>query len=446
MRSIEVPGRVAAGLADARERLDAVAEDAAAGALRGAALAELTATVQTVRAMQAELESMLLVAVREVDARCAHRDDGALSTAAWLRMRARMAPGEASSCVRTARALAEPELAATAAALRAGDIDAAHAREIARGAAEAPPGAIELIEAEVLEVARTADRRAVAGVMAQFAHALDPDRGDAAALRRLERRGLSAAPTLDGMLAGSFLADAATGSLILTAIDAADPLVTGDTRTPAQRRLDAFGAICSRFLGSPDAPMSGGGHAHVVVTVDAETVAADHNQDGHDTQDDGGNQDDGGGPPGSPGASLSWIGHIPGSTARRIACDADITTVAIDPDGHVHGVAREQRFFNWAQRLAMIARDGDRCPVPWCDRPITWSDGHHIRAWTAGGPTTIDNGALPCAAHHTMLHEGHWTLHRLPDGRYAISHPDGRVIGPEPHPPGHNRPPPRQRE
>ena len=92
----------------------------------------------------------------------------------------------------------------------------------------------------------------------------------------------------------------------------------------------------------------------------------------------------------------------------------------------------------------MIARDGDRCAVPYCDRPVAWSDAHHLQHWANGGPTVIDNGALPCAAHHTMLHEGHWTLHRDHDGRYLMTHPDGRTIGPEPHPPGHSRPPPQR--
>ena len=115
------------------------------------------------------------------------------------------------------------------------------------------------------------------------------------------------------------------------------------------------------------------------------------------------------------------------------------------PDGAAAcEVERTRRFFTTAQRVAMIARDGDRCAVPFCDRPVAWSDAHHLQAWANGGPTVIDNGALPCAAHHTMLHEGHWTLHRDHDGRYLITHPDGRTIGPEPHPPGHSRPPPQR--
>ena len=90
----------------------------------------------------------------------------------------------------------------------------------------------------------------------------------------------------------------------------------------------------------------------------------------------------------------------------------------------------------------MIARDGDTCAAPFCDRPAAWSDGHHLTPVSQGGTTTIANGALPCEGHHVQLHEGHWTLERLPDGRYLLRHRDGRTLGPEPPRPGHHRPPP----
>jgi hypothetical protein len=44
-----------------------------------------------------------------------------------------------------------------------------------------------------------------------------------------------------------------------------------------------------------------------------------------------------------------------------------------------------------------------------------------------------------------MCHEGGWDLHRLADGRYQATHRDGRTLGPEPHPPGRNRPTRRNR-
>jgi hypothetical protein len=429
MRSMVADPSVVVAIDAAREAVDALVDAVNDGELHALGHDELTAQLQAARALAARLEWFGLQVVHEVDTRGSHVLDAALSPAAWLRHRARMSPGEAKAAVRTARALSDGSLAATSAALAQGEIDPAHARLIAQHAADAPAGAVALIEPEVLKVARSADPGAVAGVMRQFSHALDPDRADEAAVRRYERRGVSLATTLDGMVAGTVLLDPVAGAVVLTALSAASAPVSGDTRSACQRNADALTDICTRFLASPDAPRAGGGHPHLIVTVDADSLASAP------------------GSPGSPGATLGWIGPINTSTAQRVACDADVTVVAVGGTGGTGGVcevARTRRFFTTAQRVAMIARDGDRCAVPYCDRPVLWSDAHHLQAWATGGPTVIDNGALPCAAHHTMLHEGHWTLHRGDDGRYLITHPDGRTIGPQPHPPGHNRPPPQR--
>jgi len=62
----------------------------------------------------------------------------------------------------------------------------------------------------------------------------------------------------------------------------------------------------------------------------------------------------------------------------------------------------------------------------------------------------VADGALSAGAwarmHTRMCHEGGWTLIRQPDGRYQFRHRDGKTIGPEPYPPGHNRPPPHNRQ
>ncbi len=431
MRSMVADPPVVAALDAAREAVDALVEAVADGALRDLEHDGLTAQLQAARALVARLEWVSLRVVREVDTRGSHVLDAALSPQAWLRHRARMSPSEAKAAVRTARALAEESLAATSAALAGGEIDPAHARLIAQHAADAPAGAVALIEPEALAVARAADPGAVAGVMRQFAHALDPDGADEAAVRRYERRGVSLATTLDGMVAGTVLLDPVAGAQVLTALSAASAPVSGDTRSACQRNADALTDICRQHLATAEDRKSGGGHPHLIVTVDADSLVGKP-----------GSERSGG----SPGAMLGWVGPINASTAQRVSCDADVTVVAVDGHGGACEIGRERRFFTTAQRVAMIARDGDRCAVPYCDRPVAWSDAHHLDAWARGGPTVIDNGALPCAAHHTMLHEGHWTLHRTDDGRYLITHPDGRAIGPEPHPPGHSRPPPRQRE
>lgn len=417
---------------------------------------EMAGLVRAVRGLQARLEFVGLAAVAEVDARGSYTQDAALTAGAWLRATARLAPHEAAGAVRTARALGSGELPGTAAALAAGQIDAGHVRVIADAVADAPAGAAELIEPEALAVARATDPRVLAGVMRRFRHALDPDGADAAALARYARRGLTVSPLPDGLVHLAGLADEVTGSVLATAIDAASPLVPGDRRTAAQRRLDGLGEICRAYLGSPEAPRSAGGHPQVIVTLDEATLRDQHPQladlldhaaaNGSASDEPVVDKRDGcGARSGGPGGMLSWVGPIAGSTARRVACDADVTMVVIDAYGRVVAEQRQRRFFTAAQRRAMIARDGDRCPVPFCDRPIAWSDGHHLQSWARGGPTTVANGALPCAGHHTVLHEGGWTLHRLPDGRYYLLDPDGRTIGPETHPPGHHRPTPHPR-
>lgn len=447
MRSIQV-GDVSTALDRAVTAVTGLVDVVRAGELGAVPDGELAGLLRAVRGAQARWEYVALAVLREVDVRRCHVDDGALTVAAWARQQARMSPREATRAVPTARALNAgrsgspllPDeatgagvLVGTEKALSRGEVDPEAVRVIARGVADAPAGAVALIEDEVLRVARVADTRAVGAVMRQFRHALDPDDADRAALARYERRGLSLAALPDGMVAINGLADEVSGSLLTTALDAASPLVPGDRRTAGQRRLDAAVELARRFLSSPEAPRGGGGHAHVIVTVDADTLRA-----APDT------------PPeraaGSPGAMLSWVGPVCGSTAQRLACDAQVSVVGIDEAGEAQLFGRRARFFTVAQRAAMIARDGGRCAVPFCDRPVAWADAHHLQPWSRGGETTIANGALPCAAHHTMLHEGGWSLRRLRDGGYQLRHRDGKVIGPEPYSAGRHRPRPHRRQ
>jgi hypothetical protein len=156
-----------------------------------------------------------------------------------------------------------------AAALASGDISARHAQVIATGVEGAPAGAVELIEAEVVDVAAEADVRSVSSLMRRFQHALDPESADAAAMRRWERRGLTLAPMLDGAMDIRGTADETSGAVLATAVDTIAPLEPGDARSGAQRRLDGLTEICRRFLADPDAPRrGGGGRPHLIVTID----------------------------------------------------------------------------------------------------------------------------------------------------------------------------------
>jgi hypothetical protein len=235
----------------------------AGGSVRDLSHDELGELVAAGRRAQARIDAALLAAVGEVDARGSFVHDGALSAGAWLRSKATVTPVEAAGTVRTARALQRGLLPGTAAALAAGEISARHALAIADGIhttssgghrGPAPAEAVALIEPEVLQVARTADTRAVGAVMAAFQHALDPDAADAAALRRWQRRGLTLAATPEGTSVINGLADETSAAVLAAAVDAAGPLVAGDTRTPAQVRLDALVGICRQYWRTPRRP------------------------------------------------------------------------------------------------------------------------------------------------------------------------------------------------
>ncbi len=385
------------------------------------------ALLTRLRALTAKADALTLAVVGKVDADGTHTYDGALSTGAWVRALTHRTPAEAARTVRTARALRSGVLPNTAAALAAGALTGAHASVIADAVAGAPAGAVALIEPEAVATAVEGDVRATAHLMRAFTHALDPDAADERALRRFERAGITLSPLLDGGFALTGTADETTGAAVTAAIDTASPLVTGDTRTAARRRLDGLHAICRHWLDTsepePDltSRRTSKSRAQLVVTVDHDGLAGRR----------------------SPGGTLTWAGPVAASTAQRLGCDSMATFVALNENGEVVEAGTQRRFFTIPQRRAMVARDGDTCCAPFCDRPAAWSDGHHLIAVADGGPSTIANGALPCEGHHVQLHEGHWALHRLPDGRYLLRHPrTGRTLGPEPPRPGHNRPPP----
>ncbi len=309
---------------------------------------------------------------------------------------------------------------------------------IADAVKDAPAGAVALIEPEAVATAVEGDVRATAYLLRAFQEALDPDAADEAAVRRYARAGLTLSPTLSGTTVFSGSADETTGAVIAAAIHAAGPPVRGDDRSAARRRLDALADICRAWLDQPSTDTRTGRHrAQLIVTLDENGLRGP--RDPSDPSDPPGSLDG----TTSPGGTLTWAGPVTAATARRIGCDSLATFVTLAPDGSVIEAGTQRRFFTAAQRRAITARDGDRCAAPYCDRPVAWSDGHHLLAREDGGPTTVANGALPCEAHHVMLHEGHWSLERLPDGRYRMHHRrSGRTFGPEPPRAGHNRPPP----
>jgi 5-methylcytosine-specific restriction protein A len=108
--------------------------------------------------------------------------------------------------------------------------------------------------------------------------------------------------------------------------------------------------------------------------------------------------------------------------ARRIACDAAVTTVTVDGKGTPLDVGRTTRTIPPALRRAVVVRDGG-CRFPGCDRPPEWTDCHHILPWAEGGATRLDNLVLLCQLCHTRVHEQGWRLQWGPAGKLLAEPP-----------------------
>ncbi|HSL49715.1 MAG TPA: HNH endonuclease signature motif containing protein, partial [Candidatus Deferrimicrobiaceae bacterium] len=76
-------------------------------------------------------------------------------------------------------------------------------------------------------------------------------------------------------------------------------------------------------------------------------------------------------------------------------------------------------------RRALHHRDRG-CRFPGCGLPF--GQGHHVRHWAQGGPTTLANLALLCRRHHRAVHEEGYQVDRTPDGALQFRRPDGRLL------------------
>jgi hypothetical protein len=130
--------------------------------------------------------------------------------------------------------------------------------------------------------------------------------------------------------------------------------------------------------------------------------------------------------PGDP-AFLQWVGEIPDTVAQRIACDADVWRIVLDPaSGRPLDVGRAHRVAPHWIRKALHARDR-KCRFPGCHAPPAWTDAHHLVPWSNNGPTTLANLILQCRFHHVLLHEGGWQLtYDVQYNTVTVRRPDGR--------------------
>jgi uncharacterized protein DUF222/HNH endonuclease len=236
--------------------------------------------------------------------------------------------------------------------------------------------------------------------------------------RRHKARALHVYQDDDGMVRIRGRLTPEQGAVVMRALAAARETLYRQTRsapswpesvpveTPSmeQQQADALTLLAEAALHHSLDPGAPGERYQVVVHVDA-AVLADEDASGQSVLDGG--------------------THVPAGTSQRLACDATRVIMRHDPDGQIVEVGARTRTIPPAIRRALHHRDRG-CRFPGCGLPF--GQGHHIRHWANGGPTTLSNLAMLCRRHHRAVHEEGYRVERQDDGSLRFSRPDGRLL------------------
>lgn len=87
---------------------------------------------------------------------------------------------------------------------------------------------------------------------------------------------------------------------------------------------------------------------------------------------------------------------------EQILCDSSLI-VPVKNDNGTYDLGRTARTAPWKLKRQLLLSQST-CSIPGCTTPSRWCDAHHIEHWAHGGKTSMDNLALLCRRHHTMLH------------------------------------------
>jgi hypothetical protein len=164
------------------------------------------------------------------------------------------------------------------------------------------------------------------------------------------------------------------GAVLLKALDAAREALCqrrpeeareADRPTFEQQQADALALLAETALHHRLDPGAPGERYQVVVHVEAAVLTD----------------------PDQPGQSVLEGGAcVSAETSRRLACDASRVVMRHDADGQLLEDGARTRTIPPALRRALLHRD-QGCRFPGCR--VSLGQGHHIRHWANGGPTTL---------------------------------------------------------
>ncbi len=328
----------------------------------------------------------MLLLVAEFDRRSGWEVWGIQSMAHWLSWRCGFSPGAARERVRVARSLSSLPLV-TSHFLR-GELSYAKVRAVSR---VATPLNEDMFLEMALEATTPQLERFIRGYRRGSLDEVN---------ERHQRRLLSWFWNEEGSLEIRGRLSPEDGALFIKGLEKAREGVSMET-SHEQKNADALAVMAETVLAS--GPSACQERHSVMVVADAETLASD--EDGTCVVDDN--------------------ARIEPETARRLSCDASVVPMLIGSRGQPLDIGRKSRSIPPAIKRALHKRD-NHCRFTGCNNRA-FVDGHHIKHWSQQGATSLDNLVLLCRHHHRAVHEGGFSINKVPTG-FMVTTPHGDVL------------------
>ena len=330
--------------------------------------------------------------------------DGSLSPRAWLTYRTPLSDGDAQRLVKNARLVEHhPQIAD---ALASGDITSPHVEAIGKVVSKDRKPLLADHAEMLVDQARRLPVGDFTTVMRHWASLADDQLAKESFAEKWDRRHLHTSVGFDGWVMGDFYLDPVAGASLITALDQVAPPDPEDApdgpRTLSQRRADALVDIVGRRMNSGK---PGSNPPNINAVVDVATLLGE-----------------------SPEFSIArceidGIGPVARTVLDQMCCDARFSRFIMSGPSQILDMGRSTRLATSSQRRALRVRDR-RCRFPSCNRRPQWCDNHHIAGWVESlGETNIDNLILLCRRHHTLVHNGKWTITRTANGEFDFTHP-----------------------
>lgn len=303
-----------------------------------------------------------------------------------------MNAGQATALIRNVRALSDLPLVASA----------AHVAVFRYGLVHAGLDLMRQCEEAFVAVAAEHDPGVLLECVKELHDRHLPEDLDDPYQDRMDKEDFAIDALSDGFHVTGFL-NTVTGLKLKKVIDAlAAPRDAEDSRTGAQRRVQAVDDLASAFLAS-GLPADKGIRPHMSVFVDADTLAAaaervrTEAEEPHRVPEPM--------PPSEP-ATLAGHGRIGPQLLMLLTCMAAVTPIAMkDGDtvqAQILNVGTAVYSPNLRQRKGVIARQKGVCAAPGCHH--THLEIHHVIWWSMGGPTDIDLLIGLCTRCHHLVH------------------------------------------